>query len=166
MYNGIGLQTVRGSGTNGYVQSNKAFVKAVNVRTAQELNRGGMSKEEDWKARTAPEGNASIVEHARKRAVELKVAELRDEMEDGGASEEMIEEHCEKMRKELLGLERAPPDRNARTDRLDTHATALEKAKADQRYREQFLFEFELFETGCVTLSASTAPPSSRARRL
>ncbi len=46
MYNGIGLTTVRGSGTNGYVQSNKAYVKPVNVRTATELNRNGMSKEE------------------------------------------------------------------------------------------------------------------------
>ena len=28
MYNGIGLATVRGSGTNGYVQKNMAFVSA------------------------------------------------------------------------------------------------------------------------------------------
>ena len=49
MYNGIGLQTVRGSGTNGYVQTNKAYVKAINVRTATELNAGGMNKEESWK---------------------------------------------------------------------------------------------------------------------
>ena len=27
MYNGIGLQTPRGSGTNGYVQKNLAFIK-------------------------------------------------------------------------------------------------------------------------------------------
>ena len=27
MYNGIGLTTPRGSGTNGYVQANKAFLK-------------------------------------------------------------------------------------------------------------------------------------------
>ncbi|OAY66745.1 Serine/arginine repetitive matrix protein 2 [Ananas comosus] len=27
MYNGIGLQTPRGSGTNGYIQTNKFFVK-------------------------------------------------------------------------------------------------------------------------------------------
>ena len=37
MYNGIGLRTARGSGTNGYVQSNRAFVKPVNVRRAEEI---------------------------------------------------------------------------------------------------------------------------------
>ena len=87
MYNGIGLTTVRGSGTNGYVQSNKAYVKPINVRTATELNRGGLSKEEDWKAKTAGAGNAEIMDHARKRAVELKVLALADEMEDNGADE-------------------------------------------------------------------------------
>ena len=30
MYNGIGLQTARGSGTNGYVQTNKFFVRPRN----------------------------------------------------------------------------------------------------------------------------------------
>lgn len=29
MYNGIGLKTVRGSGTNGYVTTNKSFIKMV-----------------------------------------------------------------------------------------------------------------------------------------
>ncbi|CAE6040820.1 unnamed protein product [Arabidopsis arenosa] len=30
MYNGIGLQTARGSGTNGYVETNKFFVRPRN----------------------------------------------------------------------------------------------------------------------------------------
>ena len=55
MYNGIGLRTARGSGTNGYVQSNRAFVKPVNVRRAEEINRtGGIgARDGEWKARTA-----------------------------------------------------------------------------------------------------------------
>ena len=47
MYNGIGLQTVRGSGTNGYVQSNKAFVRAANVRNATAVN-SGRNHSDDW----------------------------------------------------------------------------------------------------------------------
>ncbi|KAJ7966076.1 Serine/arginine repetitive matrix protein 2, partial [Quillaja saponaria] len=35
MYNGIGLQTPRGSGTNGYIQSNKFFVKAKTGKVAE-----------------------------------------------------------------------------------------------------------------------------------
>ena len=32
MYNGIGLQTARGSGTNGYVQANRANLQLSKVR--------------------------------------------------------------------------------------------------------------------------------------
>ncbi|KAA0187961.1 hypothetical protein HAZT_HAZT003807 [Hyalella azteca] len=43
MYNGIGLQTARGSGTNGYVQRNLALVRTfkdkVNYRTEDELKK-------------------------------------------------------------------------------------------------------------------------------
>ncbi|KAJ1456034.1 hypothetical protein M885DRAFT_187109 [Pelagophyceae sp. CCMP2097] len=102
MYNGIGLTTVRGSGTNGYVQSNKAYVKPINVRTATELNRNGMSKEEDWKAHTAGRGNAEIMDHARKRAVEVQVAQLRDDLEDQRVDDVAIEERCDSLRQELL----------------------------------------------------------------
>ena len=84
MYNGIGLRTARGSGTNGYVQSNSAFVKPVNVRRAEEINRtGGIgARDGEWKARTAVEGNKEINEHNRKREVEAQVYALRDELEE------------------------------------------------------------------------------------
>ena len=41
MYNGIGLTTQRGSGTNGYVQRNLSFVreasKKINYKTEEEI---------------------------------------------------------------------------------------------------------------------------------
>ena len=40
MYNGIGLRTVRGSGTNGYVQRNLSYVRPVNVRQRVSESRG------------------------------------------------------------------------------------------------------------------------------
>jgi len=33
MYNGVGLQTARGSGTNGYVQTNMAFIRKSRLET-------------------------------------------------------------------------------------------------------------------------------------
>lgn len=35
MYNGIGLQTARGSGTNGYVQRNLSFIKSFKDKVTQ-----------------------------------------------------------------------------------------------------------------------------------
>ena len=43
MYNGIGLQTARGSGTNGYVQRNTAFIPKgrddVKFKTEEDIKR-------------------------------------------------------------------------------------------------------------------------------
>jgi hypothetical protein len=40
MYNGIGLRTVRGSGTAGYVNGNKAYVRPSQVRKVVGMNTG------------------------------------------------------------------------------------------------------------------------------
>lgn len=40
MYNGIGLRTVRGSGTAGYVNGNKAYVRPSQVRKIVGQNTG------------------------------------------------------------------------------------------------------------------------------
>ena len=80
MYNGIGLQTARGSGTNGYVQRNLAFVKSekerVDYKTEEELNKldQGLNKQP----------NQEILDHERKRKVELKCMEMQELMEEQG----------------------------------------------------------------------------------
>ncbi len=80
MYNGIGLQTVRGSGTNGYVQRNLAFVKKhkerVDYKTDDELAKldQGLNKQP----------NKEILDHERKRKVELKCMEMQELMEEQG----------------------------------------------------------------------------------
>jgi len=105
MYNGIGLQTARGSGTNGYVQTNKFFIKPRSTGGPGGPHRpplhdaaggdggglGGMRKP-----------NRDILEHDRKRQVELKLLVLRDALEEQGYTEDEIEERVEEAR-------RAPP---------------------------------------------------------
>lgn len=80
MYNGIGLQTPRGSGTNGYVQRNLAFVKSkkdrIDYKTEEEINKldQGLNKQP----------NREILDHERKRKVELKCMEMQELMEEQG----------------------------------------------------------------------------------
>lgn len=81
MYNGIGLTTPRGSGTNGYVQRNLSSVRAKRPRE----DRGNDEKDrERLENQLNRQPNAEILEHQRKRQLEVKCAELQDMMEDQG----------------------------------------------------------------------------------
>lgn len=80
MYNGIGLQTARGSGTNGYVQRNFAVLRKtkdkVNYKTEAEL--------EKLDAITNKPANKDILDHERKRKMEVKCMELEEVLESQG----------------------------------------------------------------------------------
>ena len=81
MYNGIGLQTARGSGTNGYVTRNIALLRngkqdRVDYKSEEEL------KKLDAQLNKKP--NQDILEHERKRKVELKCIEMYELMEEQG----------------------------------------------------------------------------------
>lgn len=78
MYNGIGLPTPRGSGTNGHVQRNWALVrpkeKDKTYRTEDDLI--GL----DVASNRQP--NKEILDHERKRKIELKCAEFAEILEE------------------------------------------------------------------------------------
>ncbi len=80
MYNGIGLRTVRGTATNGYVQKSMAYVKPAMVRA--KTGKSG----EDWGSAVpkARKPCADIQEHDRLRAIEVKLLELQEDMEEKG----------------------------------------------------------------------------------
>lgn len=83
MYNGIGLTTPRGSGTNGYVQRNLSCVRAKRSRD----DHGGPKDEKErerLESQLNRQPNADILEHQRKRQLEVKCAELQDMMEEQG----------------------------------------------------------------------------------
>ncbi|KAG8043395.1 hypothetical protein GUJ93_ZPchr0458g22393 [Zizania palustris] len=101
MYNGNGLQTARGSGTNGHVQTNKFFVKP------RPSTAGGPPKQPvpGFDGGTAELGgmrkpNKEILEHDRKRQVELRLLVLRDALEEQGYTEGEMEERVAEARKE------------------------------------------------------------------
>lgn len=81
MYNGIGLTTPRGSGTNGHVQKNWAFARPgkkdnVNYRTEEDL-----AKLEQLNNR---QPNQDILNHEKKRKIEVKCAEFEEILEKQG----------------------------------------------------------------------------------
>lgn len=80
MYNGIGLSTPRGSGTNGYVQRNFAF-----INTMKEQN--PYKTDADIKRADAvhfKEPNKEILAHERKRKIEVKCFEMEEMMGEQG----------------------------------------------------------------------------------
>lgn len=78
MYNGIGLPTPRGSGTNGHVQRNWALIKP------REKNKSYRSEGELMLLDTAKQPNKEILDHKRKRKIELKCAEFAEILEEQG----------------------------------------------------------------------------------
>ena len=80
MYNGIGLDTARGSGTNGYVQRNLSFIRhhkdKIDYKSEEEL------KKLDAQLNKKP--NQEILDHERKRKVELKCIEMQELMLEQG----------------------------------------------------------------------------------
>lgn len=80
MYNGIGLTTPRGSGTNGHVQRNWALVKP----QQKEKNYKTESELAVLDAASNKQPNKDILDHERKRKIELKCAEFGEILEEQG----------------------------------------------------------------------------------
>ena len=78
MYNGIGLQTVRGTGTSGYVQTNKFNLNRRPAKFSQTQDPGLLAGPTQTKA------DEGILEHNRKREIEKKLLELELELVDKG----------------------------------------------------------------------------------
>ncbi|CAI9118487.1 OLC1v1020065C1 [Oldenlandia corymbosa var. corymbosa] len=88
MYNGIGLQTSRGSGTTGHIQTNKFSVKPKPNRAAAAADPSPSIIDHV----TAREPNKEILEHDRQRQIELKLLILEEKLVDHGYSESQVAE--------------------------------------------------------------------------
>lgn len=98
MYNGIGLQTPRGSGTNGYIQGNKFFIRPRTGKIA-ENTKGFESNQGTGGVTRKP--NKDILEHDRKRQIELKLVVLQDTLMDQGYTDAEIAEKLDEARMTL-----------------------------------------------------------------
>ncbi|RAL08301.1 U2-type spliceosomal complex subunit CWC21 [Aspergillus homomorphus CBS 101889] len=129
MSSNVGLSTPRGSGTSGYVQRNAAFIKPRTTGYGQPYPPVSGANSADSAGRPFKQRmpDRQILEHDRRRAVEVKVMELREELEEENErleeelattnkgkkeevekgekrvlSEEEIDERCEELRARLL----------------------------------------------------------------
>jgi hypothetical protein len=75
MSSNVGLTTPRGSGTSGYVQRNLSHLRARDAAAPY-------SKDADLLRHRQRQPDKEILEHDRKREIEVKVFELRDKLEE------------------------------------------------------------------------------------
>ncbi|CCU98284.1 unnamed protein product [Malassezia sympodialis ATCC 42132] len=131
MYNGIGLQTARGSGTNGYVQKNLSHLRP--------RDPWPRPMEPEAKPRVAAP-DAGILDHERRRKIELQCLELQDELEERGLPDEEIRARVDSLRQGLRArLARAPEQyghaTRAEVKQLrpsDTHARGAAKTRESE----------------------------------
>ncbi|KAG0239351.1 RNA-splicing factor [Actinomortierella wolfii] len=96
-YNGIGLSTPRGSGTNGYVTKNRS---TLHYRRTDY----GKMKDDDLDVPQQRKPNPELVAYEQKRAIEVKCATLQYELEDEGMDEEEIEKQVSALRERLTEI--------------------------------------------------------------
>ncbi|KAG3010391.1 hypothetical protein PC121_g16065 [Phytophthora cactorum] len=143
MYNGIGLRTVRGSGTNGYVQRNLSYVNASRTRQMLARNqRGGSSGDFGSRGggRNRPPPNPDILLHEQKRKVELQLLEMSLEMEDRGCDPEEIQDKVKRERERLLARLNDAGDRGREKakDSESSHARQKRKEEENKRIKDAF----------------------------
>ncbi|KAL6544218.1 hypothetical protein OROGR_010715 [Orobanche gracilis] len=145
MYNGIGLQTPRGSGTDGYIQSNKFFVKP---RTNKVANESKGFESGQGTAGVTRKPNKEILEHGRKRQIQLKLLVLEDKLIDQGYTDAEIAEKLDEARKSLKAKENADGGNNAvisseRVSETQTHQIAALKERQMETLKAAFGIESE-----------------------
>jgi len=132
MYNGIGLSTPRGSGTNGYIQKNLGFVKP-----RPKIEYRPPPEEEDQKLQLRRKPNQEILEHEKKRELELHVMMWAEEQHlfDGNLTEEEIEAKLALKRALLQGGELEAVKRKKS---LESHQYRVAQEEQAARFQEVF----------------------------
>lgn len=77
MYNGIGVTSVRGTGTSGYVQTNRFNIR--HRPGPREFNQDALAQPQ-----ASREPNKGIIDHNKKRELEIQLMRERDRLEDAG----------------------------------------------------------------------------------
>ncbi len=143
MYNNIGLQTPRGSGTSGYVSANKA--KPRQIKTKLDFLKELKQLRENV-LEPSRKANKDILEHKQKREIYVKLAELRHQLEnekdENGACKHTAEDIAAKVKQTEADL--LEKYNSGAFDQLegkvlkDSHAMALVKEKEQERVKQLF----------------------------
>ncbi|KAF2264297.1 pre-mRNA-splicing factor CWC21 [Lojkania enalia] len=132
MSDNVGLSTPRGSGTSGYVQKNKSLLRPRDKMAPYP---------KDWEQakHRQRQPDKEILEHDRRREIEVKVFELRDKLEEEGVDEDEIDDRCDALRKKLederkQGKDFGPNARNLKSHQV--HDLAKAKIEESERLRK------------------------------
>ncbi|KAI9832525.1 MAG: RNA-splicing factor [Sarea resinae] len=129
MSSNVGLTTPRGSGTSGYVQRNLSHLRPRD-------NIAPYPKDLDSIKHRQRKPDKEILEHDRKRDVEVKVFELRDKLEDEGVDEEEIEVQTSALREKLLSQSKKGDKMDARGLKMhQVHELAQAKIEETEKLR-------------------------------
>jgi len=130
MYNGIGLTTPRGSGTNGFVIRNLS-----SVRKTKEKIREYKEKED---AAVRP-FDIELIEHERRRQAEVRCLELQELLEEQNIPEEEINEKVNAFRAKLLAEKKSGPrDSSGRPILRDSHELAMAQEAKNEKAKNAF----------------------------
>ena len=133
MYNGVGVQTARGTGTSGHVSRNLGALRPVRYEVKK-------MKEQREKQSAAREADPGIVHHNALRQIEVQLVGLRDQLEEDGLSEEEIDAQIAIRRNEL----RPSIDSTSFTSvpsfssHQDSHSLLIETRLRDERAARAF----------------------------
>lgn len=156
MSDNVGLSTPRGSGTSGYVQRNLAHIRPRDSGAPYPPRGGGGGSDFDAPKHRPRQPDRGILEHDRKRAVEVAVLELRDELEDEGAlGEDEVEERCAALRARLLAEGQRQGGGGSGSNKKggglkmhQVHEMADQKAKESERLRRALKISRDYEEGG------------------
>ncbi|XP_053993894.1 serine/arginine repetitive matrix protein 2-like [Hylaeus volcanicus] len=141
MYNGIGLPTPRGSGTSGYIQKNLSHLKPRRTDFGKtelldsENEHGRLSQPVKLR-----KPNADLLDHERRRQVEIKLISFVENLCNKIDDEDLIEQQVNQERERLLQLletEKIVEHKN-NISNIDTHQSAKLKEKELEKFRDAF----------------------------
>ncbi|POR36062.1 Pre-mRNA-splicing factor CWC21 [Tolypocladium paradoxum] len=131
MSDNVGLSTPRGSGTSGYVQRNLAQVRPRDFGAPY-------PKDLDSLRHKQRQPDKGILEHDRRRQIEVKVFDLRDQLEEEEVDEEEIDRRCDELRKKLTAESESEKGNGPRRTFKEhqVHEMADAKIKESERLRK------------------------------
>eukprot|EP00986_Skeletonema_menzelii_P021498 scaffold34754_cov148-Skeletonema_menzelii.AAC.3 len=170
MYNGIGLASVRGTATSGHVQSNAGHVRNSsrrnrtyrNANDGREENRsgrggrggrgyfgaGGNNNERHalLTNEALREGASSLALHEKKRRLEVRLMEIRDQLEERGWKDEEIEKEIQHER------EKYKREEERREQQLIQQQQQLQEERQQQIEAEREDGEIKLITQGDISV--------------
>lgn len=137
-YNGIGLQSVRGSATSGHIQKNIAnkiskpghYESRKNQKSLMS-KRADEAKQSQNKREAYKQIKSELTKHEQLRRIEVKCMDLQDELEEQGVEPDEIKARVDELRKKLNNKEFDENDAKSPTT-ITTAAAALPSRKDKQ----------------------------------